>query len=377
MTPNIDTAERMKIIAARMNAGQDTYAGRQDAWHQLGIVTGKYNTWRELLQAAGANFEVIKKQLSFHGRPVAAWGTFRMDDVLPKGIREEDSILVKSSQTGVSKWLTFLGSVGEGYEVIQHTQGFELLDSFVGEVLGSHYETMGTLDFGRMVWGQVNPQISIKVGDDESTVYLSFLTSHDGSKATEIYETAVRQVCRNTVRLGQLKRLAARLRVKHTKYAQSRMDTWKAELEEIRDLAMSMQEKLNFLAKRKVNRESMDSIMDRLFPKKKVEGGEDESSTRRENILSDVLSLYEHNDGNQFPEQRGTAYNLLNAITEYVDHLRSSKNDMRAESALFGSGDKLKSTALDLIINEASSMSKVQESIAVDYAALGWDLKKS
>lgn len=318
MTPNIDVAERMKIIAARMNAGMDTFAGRQDAWHSLGTVFGEFKRWQEMLSAAGTNFEVIKKQLQYLGKPVDAYGTFRVDAELVKGLTEETSIRVKSAQTGVSKWLTFLGTVGKDYEVIQHTQGFEMLDELVGTINGAHYETMGTLDFGRVVWGQVDPELSIKVGDDETKVYLSFLTSHDGSKGFEIYETGVRQVCRNTVRLGQLKRLAARLRVKHTKNAQTRLEGLKAEIQEIRDVAMTMQERLTFLSKRKVTRETMTSVMDRLFPKS---AGKEESSTRRENILSDVMALYEYNDGGVFKEQQGTAYNLLNAITEYTDHV--------------------------------------------------------
>lgn len=97
MTPNIDAAERMKIIAARMNAGMDTYAGRLDAWHRLGEVTGKFTTWKEMLTKAHANFEVIKKQLEWFGVKVDAWGTFRRDDSPVKGA-EAKSIRVKDGQ---------------------------------------------------------------------------------------------------------------------------------------------------------------------------------------------------------------------------------------------------------------------------------------
>lgn len=375
MTPNIDAAERMKIIAARMNAGMDTFAGRQDAWHGLGIVTGEYQSWQQLLASAGADFEVIKKQLEYLGKRVEAYGTFRVDAELPKGLTEDTSVKVKSAATGVSKWLTFLGTVGKDYEVIQHTQGFEMLDNLVGSINGAHYETMGTLDFGRVVWGQIDPQLSIKVGDDETNIYLTFLTSHDGSKGFEIFETGVRAVCRNTVRLAQLKRLAARLRVKHTKNAQTRIDNLSAEIAEIRDVAMTMQERLNFLAKRKVTRESMTSIMDRLFPKSK---DKEESSTRRENIISDVLALYEYNDGGVFKEQKDTAYNLLNAITEYTDHVRSTKGDGRALSAVMGSGDKLKTQALELILSEAEKMPMVAERVQFgSFADIGLNVRSN
>ena len=69
------------------------------------------------------------------------------------------------------------------------------------------------------------------------------------------------------------------------------------------------------------------------------------------------LKIYELNDGNAFPEQRGTSYNLLSAVTNYVDHERSStKDDQRAESAMFGSGDALKTRALDLILETSKGL---------------------
>lgn len=351
-----------KLIRMRMNAGQDTYAGRVDAWHQLGNVTGVFNTWKELLQASGSNFRVVKRQLEYMGVKIDAYGTFRIDEAIPKGLEDKAIPFENKGKTGFA---SFLGTVGEGYEVIQHTTGFELLDSLVGSIDGAHYETMGTLDFGKIVWGQVNPKLEIRVGDDVSTVFLTFLTSHDGSKATEVYETAIRQVCRNTVRIGSLKRLANSLRVKHTKNAQTKMEGWKAELVEISNVAMTMQERLNFLAHRQVTRESMETVMNRLFPVKKNAEGEDEESTRRKNNVAELLAIYESNDNNAFPEQRGTAYNLLNSVTNYVDHVRSTKGDGRAVSAVFGSGDKMKSTALDIIFGEAEKMPEVRERLQV------------
>jgi hypothetical protein len=136
-----------------------------------------------------------------------------------------------------------------------------------------------------------------------------------------------------------------------------------------------MERKLNMLAQKRVTKESLNSIMDRLFPQRKGEDGVETSSTRRTNILADILSIYEVNDGNRFPEQRGTAYNLLNAITNYTDHSRSTKGDMRSESALFGSGDKLKTSALQIIMDAAQGMPEVLRrdtvGVPVDFASVG------
>lgn len=363
MTPNIDLAERMKIISMRINSGRDTLGSAGDAWHKLGNVTGKYMTWEEAAKAGGADFQVIKEQLEFMGVPIPAWGTFRVDSKVPKGL--EKQAIPRALDRAMSnspteyEYLTMLGTVGEGYEPIQQADGFQLLDSLVGSIDGAHYETVGTLDYGRIVWGQVNPNISIRVGDDESKVYLTFQTSHDGSKATEVYETGTRIVCRNTYRMAQLKKLGQKLRVKHTRNAAKRMVDWKAELEEIQHAALDTQDKLIYLANKKVTKVSYTKLMDKLFPKRQTEDGE-ESSTRRDNILGAILARYDENDGNTFPEQRGTAYNLWNAITGYVDHDRSSKGDNRAESATFGSGATMKQNALQMILDEAEGMPPIR-----------------
>jgi phage/plasmid-like protein (TIGR03299 family) len=361
----IDAHEQRVLVPAYMKAGRDTYAGRMDAWHALGDVSGKFQTLKEITTTALADFEVVKKQLDWAGVKVPAWGTFRRDTGFV-GTLGDRQIKVKDSKGEVS-YLTFLAPVGEGYTVIPHQSCGELLDSFVGQVgqeigSGAWYETMGVLDFGKKVWAQINPNFQIRVGEDITDVLLTYVTSHDGSWATEIYMTVTRQVCRNTTRIGRMNKLSNSMRVKHTKNSGKRIEDFKMALDEVRGTAMDVQAKMNFLASKKVTKESMGKILDRLFPKKKTEEGE-ESSTRRENNLAGILALYESNDNNAFPEQAGTPYALLNAITNYTDHERSTKGDNRAVSALFGSGDKLKTSALELILAEAEGMPKNMRSM--------------
>lgn len=47
---------------------------------------------------------------------------------------------------------------------------------------------------------------------------------------------------------------------------------------------------------------------------------------------------------------------LLAHITNYVDHERSTKDDGRAESAMFGSGDTLKTKAMEVIMESAAKL---------------------
>jgi len=326
-----------------MSHNINTYIGRQAAWHALGTVTGKYQTTEELLSDKGFQYIVFKSQLHDGlGRPVDAWGTFRWD--------------LADKLAGNKDAAQFLGSVGKDYTVIQHAEGFKTIDALMGVADGAFYETAGVLGNGEQVWALADLGFAAKIGDDVQKGYLLFATGHDGSMA-HLYKICFeRVVCANTLAIALGEKTAGKFSVRHTKNAMDRIIDARAALASMGEDVKRMEGRLNFLASRRLTREAVGSIFDRLFPKTKKDDGAETSSTRRENILADVLKIYEMNDGNAFPEQRGTAYNLLNAITNYVDHERSSKEDGRAESAMFGSGDTLKSKALETILEVGKTL---------------------
>ncbi len=351
----------------------NTYIGRQAAWHALGTVTGKYQTTDELLADKGFQYVVFKSQLHDGlGRPVDAWGTFRwnMDD----------------KAAGRKDCAEFLGAVGEDYTVMQHGEGFTTIDALMKTVDGAHYETAGVLGKGEKVWALADLSLqTIKVGADEIKNYLLFSTGHDGSAAHDYRMVCERVVCENTLRMAMSEKTRASLTIRHTKNAMSRLIDARTALASMGNDIVRMEDRLNFLAGKRMNREALTSIFDRLFPKTEKEGTEGqvvlESSSRRDNILADVLKLYEMNDGNAFPEQRGTSYNLLNAVTNYVDHERSSKGNGngRAESAMFGSGDQLKSKAYEVIYESSKNLEGMPTKIVVrtDGLSTGSDMLDS
>ena len=65
--------------------------------------------------------------------------------------------------------------------------------------------------------------------------------------------------------------------------------------------------------------------------------------------LQQVLSLYQGTGlGSTLSSSRNTAWGLVNAVTEYVDHHRRARSqDHRLDSAWFGQGAQLKSQALN------------------------------
>jgi phage/plasmid-like protein (TIGR03299 family) len=347
-----------------MPANIYSYVGRQAAWHRLGTVTGNYLTWAEVQQNGGLDYAVFKSQLHDGlGRPVGAWGTFRWN--------RADKL------AGNRDAAVFLGVVGEDYQVIQHADGFRMIDALVASVDGAHYETAGALGNGERVWGLADLNLAVSVGQDRQQGYLLFCTGHDGSLSHQYRICLTRVVCQNTLSAALSERTRAKLTIRHTKNAKDKLEGVHDALASLRGDLLSVEEKLNFLASRRITRESLAAILERLFPKPKSDdGAEKESSTRRNNVLAEILAAYESNDNNAFPEQRGTAYNLLNAVTEYTDHTRSTRGNGngRSESAMFGSGERLKAQAVDIIVEAASGMPAVATATTfarkpADYAA--------
>jgi hypothetical protein len=61
------------------------------------------------------------------------------------------------------------------------------------------------------------------------------------------------------------------------------------------------------------------------------------------------MALFDgHSRGAELASAKGTAFGLLNAVTEFVDHERRARStDHRLESAWFGQGASLKEKALN------------------------------
>jgi phage/plasmid-like protein (TIGR03299 family) len=318
-----------------MPANVDVYMGRLPAWHNLGTVIGEYFNIERIMADGGLNFDVEKRQLEYQMNPVDAWGIFRTDNN------------------------AFLGTVGAEYTPIQHTEGFQFLDLLVGEVNGAHYETAGSLGKGETIWGLVD--LGIKSGiantQDESNNYLLFRTGHIGNFTFSFHGTRTRVVCQNTLMLA-LAENRSTFTIRHTTNYRDRIEQAKMLIQNFNSTVNTIDEKMAFLAGRVIEKDNMINILDELFPA----DAEGNRSTRSRNNIERILNLYQSNDGDAIPQIRGTAYNLLNACTEYTDHFRSVKGNTaisRAESAMFGSGNDFKLRAMDIIMAEAEKMKSI------------------
>lgn len=313
------------------NTEKETYSfvsNRVPAWHKLGTIVDGAMNWEQAMSLANLDFEVRKVQMQnpVSGEPVEAWGVLRNDNE------------------------AFLGVVGERYTPIQNKSLFSFIDGIIGED-GFHYETAGVLGKGERVFvmAKVGSYDVLGTGDVHDT-YLLGVGSHDGTMSQTFKMTETRVVCQNTLNLA-LSGKGEKVTAKHTTNGERKLTEAMQLLKQTQATALDVQGIMNELAQRKVDGQTVANTLAKVF---NIKGLDDKVPTVTLNQVLKVQELFEGNDKDAFPEFRGTAYNLLNSLTEYADHFRNVRGGdedlQRATSAMFGTGERFKTDALKTVL---------------------------
>lgn len=252
---------------------------------------------------------------------------------------EEQKVLYRSDTKAA------LSVVSNRYQVVQPRA---VLDFYRGltEYNNFELETAGVLKGGRKFWALARTgQSTTLKGGDVVNGYLLLATSCDGSMATTATPTTVRVVCNNTLSIA-MDRTQQAIRVPHN----TRFD--EATVKRQLGIAVSQWDefmiRLRALSERKVKpHEAMGYFLNVLC------AADDPSllgkGLANERALKQAMVLYEGKGrGAELASAHETAWGLVNAVTEYVDHERRARSiDNRLDSAWFGVGAQIKQKALD------------------------------
>lgn len=310
------------------------YAG-ETPWHGLGTQLAEPATAAEAIEASGLDYRVELRSLTtVGGIPV------------PK---RKAVIRTDSNQV--------LGVVGNSYQPIQNHQCFGFLDSVVAD--GQfRYHTAGALGQGERVWllGKLPGEIRIKESEDVTERYLLLSNSHDGSSSMRVFFTPIRVVCSNTLGMAERRGKGQGVSVMHKGDLAAKVGEAQEVLGMARSFYDDLEGRINQLASHYPNSEQLKQYFESLYP-----DAEDAKSRRAQNVRSELFRLFEEGRGQEIPETRLTTWSAFNAVTEYVDHHRTTRGGTDAErasrrlnSAWFGSGAKLKSRAWELALTLAS-----------------------
>jgi phage/plasmid-like protein (TIGR03299 family) len=233
-----------------------------------------------------------------------------------------------------------LSVVSKRYKVVQPHDVLEFYRDLT-EAGGFQLETAGVLKGGRKFWGLCKTgQSTLLRGGDKVDAYLLLATSCDGTLCTTAQFTSVRVVCNNTLAMAVGDSSGA-VKVPHSTTFDPQLV--KQEL----GLGLSAWEQfvvnMKQMASRPIHKfEAMNLIVNVL--------GDPEVSLAdqpNQKALQSVYALFNgQGKGSQLASASGTAWGLLNGITEYVDHSRRARStDHRLDSAWFGQGAAIKAKA--------------------------------
>lgn len=235
-----------------------------------------------------------------------------------------------------------LSVVSQRYQVVQPREILEFYRDLT-EASGFELETAGSLKGGRKIWALARTgQSGVLKGKDQTNAYVLLATACDGTMATTAQFTSVRVVCNNTLAVA-LNGQTQAVKVSH----RSVFDA--AAVKQQLGITVSSWDdfmcRLKALSERKVTARETQKFLTTVFQPHPAQ----QYSKANERAMRKVLSLFDGNGrGADLPSAKKTAYGLLNAVTEFVDHeKRARSNDYRLDSAWFGQGAALKQRALD------------------------------
>lgn len=221
---------------------------------------------------------------------------------------------------------TALSVVSEGFKIVQPG---EVLDFYkdLAETAGFKLETAGCLFGGRKFWALARCGETKRImGQDAIAPYLLLASACDGSMSTAAHFTSVRVVCNNTLRMaiGPGAERAA-VRVPHS--AQFDHQRVKIELGLVKDVWTEFLDSVTSLAKLKVARDEAIDLVAGQLKREWVNEASREDMLQSSSALRRIIQLFDGEAlGADFRAAKGTAWGLLNAVTQYCDHEAGSKN---------------------------------------------------
>ncbi|HEH9439292.1 TPA: DUF932 domain-containing protein [Aeromonas sobria] len=301
------------------------YTG-QTPWHGLGNVLPPQQSLDIWQQAAGMDWTIEQSDVLYnvtsdalHIRP------FAMSKVLYR-----------------SDTLAPLSVVSKRYNVVQPHEVLHFYQDLV-QAGGFELETAGVLKGGKKLWALAKTGQNMKLnGGDTVKSYLLLATSCDGTLCTTAQFTSLRVVCNNTLQMA-LNDKADAIKVPHStkfnpKYVKevlglglANWDLFQRNIHELSHRSVSPAEAILFFS---------DLINDPT---------DDDGNIVLSRPTKKLQELYQGAGmGSDLTSAQNTAWGLVNAVTEYVDHHRRARSqDNRLDSAWFGQGAQLKYHALE------------------------------
>jgi len=316
-------------MAHELASSNDMAFVGETPWHGLGNRLPKNQPIEIWQKSAGMDFEIKQTDVLFNAGN-------ENGNMLTLRNHQEATVLYRSDSKEA------LAVVSPRYKVVQPIDILGFYRDLVS-VSGFELETAGVLKGGKKLWALARTgQETLLAGGDKVNAYLLLATSCDGSLATTAQFTSVRVVCNNTLQMAVGATKGA-VRVPHS----TTFDPVAVK----RELGLGMSSWDEFMASIKALSERPVNKFEAMAYLVEILGNPALPLNEQPNqkAIQAVYGLYSgEGKGSKLPSAAGTAWGLVNGITEYVDqHRRARNQDYRLDSAWFGQGAQIKQRGLE------------------------------
>ena len=294
--------------------GETAFASlREPAWHKLGTVFNDEVSTSEMLELAKLN----------------DWNVRLEEIAIPDGFNSDKSYnYVVRTNPFDRKQSDVLGVVGERYRILQNEELFDFGDALLDG--GGRWETAGSIKGGRQVFGSLALERETVLDpngvSDKINSYLLVNTSHDGSIAIQASVTPVRVVCANTLNLalgtgvGRNRTVKQSFKIRHTQTAQGKIQAAREALGLANVYLDEFDKMAQEMIAKTVSNDKFQEIIRMAYP---MPEADKKGALSKWNTKIDQLEeIYT----GQFNDTiAGTAWGVLNAMTERIDWHRNGR----------------------------------------------------
>lgn len=291
-------------------------------WHGLGNQLSPNQPLGVWLQQAGMDWDIQSSPVFYQGGDLRSFN---------------DAKVLFRSDTGDA-----LSVVSNRYQVVQPREVLEFYRDLV-DLGGFELETAGILKGGKKLWALARTgQETLLKGDDRVAAYLLLATACDGTLATTAQFTSVRVVCNNTLAMATGDCTGA-IKVPHSTVFNA--DKVKQQL----GIGITSWQRFVVDMRRLADRPVHPFEARRYLVELLGDADLPFHNQPNSKALNRVFDLFAGaGKGATLAAANDTAWGLVNAVTQFVDHERRARCvDNRLDSAWFGAGAAIKQRALE------------------------------
>jgi len=300
---------------------EDAFTTRDVPWMKLGTVIDKAIPSAEAMKKAKLDFKVELRPVHFANK---------------KGelVRFEGRSVIARVGTDQP-----FGVASDDYEIVQYAEAFAFIDGISPEIVAA-----GPLKNGRQAFmvckapGHVELDV---IDGDKHELFVVLRTSHDCSKAVEVFLMPLRGMCMNQLPLKSIGRNAQQSwSVRHVSTAKEKLAQAQSVLVGLDSYAAEFNEIAKRLADIDINVAEAEEMLQLVLPDR----------PKRQEAVEAITGLLDHGYtiGDQFHR---TGWGLVNAVGEYFEHhRRGASAESRFTNGLSGSTNRYVNRTAQLLI---------------------------